>query len=577
MLRRMLRTVKRNTGLGALRRLMSLMGAALIIGPTMGCMLGPDFQTPEAPVAELWREAGQQGLTRQPVEQADWWRQFNDPVLDRLIEQAIANNNDLDRAALNIVQARTSRVIGLLTYFPFVKGGASAAHVNFSETVKPNIEVNIPELGPIAQAVLAKAPKIEVSTSDNLDMYSAGLDAIWELDLWGVRRRDNESIRAQLQAAFAGYDDVLVSVIAEVAVNYIEIRAADKRIESMRQVADLQRNFLKVTEERYAKGESPETDVLLAQTLTGMSDAAVPALENVRRVSENALCILLGTTPQDLSAQLGATAALPTPPASIAMGIPADLLRRRPDIRMAEHLAHAQCAQIGMAKADILPSFSLIGSIGYSSTDSDRLFDRESIGGAYGGAVSITRLINYPLFVQRVRKENVAFEQALIAYEQAVLTAAQEAENAMYGYLKSREQADILRPAVAAARRASELAVGAYQQGQVIVSVPLVALSILAGQEDRVIAQDATAAMQVVALNKALGGGWEWRQGEQLVPEATAERLKDRSEWRSFGGRWMLDTRRDKSGSGTAAPITTSTPVGVRSIEPGSNVQQLTD
>lgn len=574
----MLKLEKTSKGNNAFRRTMPALALAVLILPMTGCLLGPDFEAPEAPVAETWRDAGAEAFSRQPVTQIEWWKAFNDPVLNRLVEQAIANNKDLQTAALNVVQARTTRVVGILTYFPLITGNASAAHVNFSETVKPNIEVDIPELGPIAQAVIARAPKIEVSTSDNLNMYSAGLDAIWELDLWGVKRRNNESIRAQLQAAFAGYDDVLVAVIAEVAVNYIEIRAADRRIEALAGVVELQKKFLSVTQARFDSGEAAETDVLLAQTLTGISESAVPALENTRRVSENALCILLGMTPRDLGSELGEGGSIPVPPASMAAGIPADLLRRRPDVRMAEHMAHAQSARIGAAKGDILPSFSLIGSIGYSSTDSDRLFDRESIGGAYGGNVSITKLINYPVFVQRVRLEDAKFEQALIAYEQAVLRASQEAENAMYGFLKTREQVEILKPSVDAAERASQLAVGAYEQGKVIVSVPLVALSIYGGQQDNVIAKEATAAMQIVALNKALGGGWELRQHDELLPDAMRERMKDRSDWWSFGGRHVLRTHRgDASGRSSGGTNAAAALPDLHAAGDGSNVSSIVD
>lgn len=557
-------------------RLAITLALGILILPATGCLLGPDFESPEVEMSAAWRDESQGPFNRQPVTQIEWWKQFNDPVLNQLVEQAIANNHDLETAALNVVQARAGRVVGILNFFPLIMGKASAAHVNFSETVKPNIDVDIPELGPIAQAVIARAPKIEVTTSDNLNMYSAGLDAIWELDLWGSKRRNYEALVAEIQAAYAGYDDVLVSVIAEVAINYIEIRAADSRIAALRSVVAQQQHFFEITQARFEAKKAPETDVLLAQTLTGISESGVPALENTRRLSENALCILLGIAPQDLSALLG-EGDIPMPPASVATGIPADLLRRRPDVRRAEHQAHAQCARIGISKAEILPSFSLIGSIGYSSTDSDRLFDRESIGGAYGGTVSITKLINYPGFVQKVRMEDARFEQAMLAYEQAVLRASQEAENAMFSFLKTREQIEILTPSVQAAERASDLAVGAYNQGQVIVSVPLVALSIYGGQQDKVLAQRAAAAMQIVALNKALGGGWELRQHDELVPEATRERMKSRSDWWSFGGRHALRTHRGEPSGRTSGSSARRQPVETRRIEPGSNVQSHVD
>lgn len=509
-----------------------------------GCKFGPDFERPDPELERAWRDAGGP-FVASPVDQIEWWREFNDPVLNRLVEIAIANNPDLQTAALSIVQARAARAVGFLSFFPFITGGAGAAHVNFSQTVKPEVEVDIPELGPIAAAVGARVPRPEVTLSDSLDYYSVGVDAIWEIDLWGVKRRNAEALKAQLAAAYAGYDDVLVSVIAEVALNYIEIRSIDERIEALRNILTLQENFQAITEERFESGQAMETDFLLAVTLTGITASGVPALEYQRRVSENAIVLLTGIPLGDLEAAMVEYKGIPLPPPSIAVGIPNDLLRRRPDVRRAELLAWEQAAEIGKAKGNIMPSLALIGGVGLKSTDSDRLFKSDSITGTYGAAASITSLINYPAFVQKVRLEDAQFEQALLNYEETVLEAKVEAENAMFGFLRLNERVEILAPSIDAVSRASDLAVAAYQQGKVIVSVPLVALTIYASQQDSLIATRAGAAMQVVALNKALGGGWELRQQEQLLPEELRERMKDRSDWWSFGGRWALDTQRE--------------------------------
>jgi len=282
--------------------------------------------------------------------------------------------------------------------------------------------------------------------------------------------------------------------------------------------------------------------VQLARTLVALVEPTIPALESELGQSENALCILLGKMPQNVQAELGTSAPIPSVPAKLAVGVPADLLRRRPDVRMAERQAHAQCARIGVAKAGIFPSFSLLGALGLQSSDSGRFFERESWTGAYGGAVGATGLVWYPFLVERVRVEDARFQEAMLQYKNTVLNAAREVENAQTAFLKSVEQQAILQGGSQAARRATELAIDAYRQGKIIVSVPLVALTFEAGLEEQAIAAEGAAATNLVAMYKALGGGWQVREGQDLVPEEIRRQMEDRSDWWSFAGKYDLRT-----------------------------------
>jgi outer membrane protein TolC len=244
--------------------------------------------------------------------------------------------------------------------------------------------------------VLQVSGEPDVSLRPSLDMYGAGFDAIRGLELWGKRRRLSEGARAALEAAYADYDDVLVSLAGEVAATYFQIRTLGHQLKVTRESVALQKKFESIAQEGFKAGRNPETDAELAAALRGATDLAIPKFEEDLEKAENALCALLGKAPCDLRNELGTDGAIPAVPERIAAGVPADLLRRRPGVRLAERTAHAQCARIGFRKASILPSFNLIGAIGLQSTDSDRFFRRDGVRGAYGGLVNVTNLICHP-------------------------------------------------------------------------------------------------------------------------------------------------------------------------------------
>jgi NodT family efflux transporter outer membrane factor (OMF) lipoprotein len=483
------------------------------------------------------------------VNKVEWWKSLNDPVLDSLIEEAFRQNPTLQAASLRVVQARIGRSAAGYTLYPLIMAQGSATHAEFSQTMKPDVDVTVSDR---LQQILAlpilnrreREKLLDVKMTPKLDVYSAGFDAIWELDLWGEKRRLIESKNANLQAAYAGYDDVMVSLAGEVAINYVQIRVITERLDVLRQNVKMMKDFQAVTEKRYANKESSETDVQLARTLVAIIEAGEPKLQTAQRSAENALCLLVGKMPQDLHSQLFAGSSFPTLPPQMAVGIPADLLRRRPDVRRAEYLAHAQCARIGQAKASIFPSLSLFGSLGLQSSDSGKLFDSQSKTSAYGGLLKATGLVNYPITIQRVRLEDAQLQEALLAYESAVLNAAREVEDAMTGHLNAKKEQAILLDGSKAAARSAQLAVGAYEQGKVIVSVPLVALTFQANLQDQVIAAQGDSIVKAIAMYKALGGGWQSRESQELVPEHIREEMKNRTDWWTFTGKKDLRTAR---------------------------------
>ncbi len=514
-------------------------------------MLGPKFQTPAVMTAQQWRDMGQPQYTGQPVDQVEWWKSLNDPILNSLIQQAFEQNLTLQAASLRIVQARIGHVAAGWAFFPLITGQGSISHNNMSTNVKPEVEIDLPQtqrkLPPAVRNHLrSNLPTVNVSPE--LDVYDAGFDAIWELDLWGKRRQLFRATGEQLKAAYASYDAIMVSLAAEVAKTYIQIRTTDQRIAALKELVGTMNGFVTLTEERFNKKEALITDVKLAKLLSGIVQSEMPPLEAARRQQENNLCVLLGKAPQTLHQNIGTTGTIPVAPTQNVVGIPADLLRRRPDVRMAEHLAAAQCARVGMAKAIILPSFNIFGSIGFSSSDSDNFFQSDSVKSAYGGLVKVTNLINYPVTVEFVRNEDAQFEEALLNYRETVLNANLEVENSMYSFLKAQDETALLEGNVKDALDTANQTMAAYKEGKVIVSEPLTALTFLASQQDQMWAWRGQATTDFVSIYKALGGGWQNRVSQELVPEYIREQMKKQADWWSFTGKHDLSTVQVKKG-----------------------------
>ena len=253
----------------------------------------------------------------------------------------------------------------------------------------------------------------------------------------------------------------------------------------MRDLYNVMSGFVTLTQERYDRNEVLITDVMLAKLLMGIVQTSIPPLETALREQQNSLCVLLGKVPQDIDEDIGTSGTIPLAPAQAAVGIPADLLRRRPDVRMAEYLAAAQCARVGMAKATIMPSLSLFGSIGLRSTSSEKFFRDDSVRSAYGGLLNANGLILYPITVENVRFQDAQFEEAMLQYKDTVLRANLEVENNMYAFLKGLDESAIYEDNVRLATDTVRLTESAYKDGKAIVSIPLAALTFLVSQTDQ--------------------------------------------------------------------------------------------
>ena len=309
----------------------AVLTAALCVS---GCMVGPDYTAPEATIEANWQDVNQAGLTADASEQKLWWKAFNDPVLDKLVSMAYADNLELKVAGLRVLEARARRGIAAGEFFPQVQQLAgSDAMVNTS------------------------ADTANTLVNDNFHDFAIGADVFWEVDVWGRFRRGIESEDASLYASVMNHDDVLVSLVSEVASAYVDIRSLDERLAYAQANVKIQKDTVDVVDVRFRNGATTDLDVQQAKSNLANTQSLVPRLQNVRQQMVYRLCLLLGLTPRSLDEVLGESGDVPGPPASVAMGVPAELLRRRPDIRRAEREAAAQCARIGVAVSQLYPHF----------------------------------------------------------------------------------------------------------------------------------------------------------------------------------------------------------------------------
>jgi NodT family efflux transporter outer membrane factor (OMF) lipoprotein len=494
------------------RTLLLITAGTLLAG---GCTkVGPDFVRPEAPVAEHWIDPESPMIKHGDEDYSNWWKVFNDPTLDALIQSAYNQNLTLQIAGLRVLEARA--VLGVATgnlYPQTQQASADYAQIGLSK--------NSPNFVPGIDRFFGQA--------------SIGFDAAWELDFWGRFRRGVESADANFVAGIAGYDDVLVTLTAEVARSYVLIRTLEERIFLARENVQIQQESLRIAQVRFDHGAVTELDVQQAKSLLRGTQALIPQLQTSLRQAENALSILLGMPPQDLGAVLAGKGQIPTAPTEVTIGVPAELLRRRPDIKQAELLAASQSSQIGIAKADLYPSFTLFGTIGLSSANTGRsnisdLFDDESIT-LNAGPSFRWNLFNYGRLKNIVRIEDARFEQLLVNYQNVVLQAAREVEDALVGFVRSGEGAGFLQESVEAAKRASELAMIQYREGVVDYQRVLDTDRFLTEQQDSYTATRGDIALNLIALYKALGGGWQMRLGKDVVPASIKEEMDQRTDW----------------------------------------------
>jgi NodT family efflux transporter outer membrane factor (OMF) lipoprotein len=431
----------------------------------------------------------------------DWWQSsFNDAVLDRLVDEALKENLTLRSAALRVAQSQQLLRIAIGGRYPQQQLGAGSA-------VK------------------------ERSSGTTFETYDLNVSATWEIDFWGRFRRQIETAAAQLDGSVASYDGALVSLISQVARSYILIRTFQQRITVTEQNVKLQETSLRIARAKFTAGDVSELDVDQAETLLYNTRATLSDLRTSLQQTRNSLAVLLGKPPQDLGYLLGEKSVIPKPPEAVALGMPQDLIRRRPDIRIAERALAAQSAQIGVAVTDLYPAFSISGSIGSLSDDTGNLFEGESKAWDFGGGFQ-WNLFNYGRLRSNVRLQDALFQQLLVDYLNTVLAAQADVENALTAYLRSFDQLQDYRLAADASTRSVNIATIQYQEGAIDFDTLITTLNANVQQQDLFASSQGTVATNLVAVYRALGGGWSLRDGRDpvdLLPEEMKQQMRERT------------------------------------------------
>jgi NodT family efflux transporter outer membrane factor (OMF) lipoprotein len=493
----------------------TLASVALLLS---ACAVGPKYERPATPVNAEWStKAETPGVTKaEPA--TEWWKEFNDPALDHLIEMAYHQNLPLQLAGLRIMESRAQLGIAIGRQYPQVQVvTASATATRLTDRAAQNLNV-------------------DPTFWDN----QASFDAAWEADFWGKFRSDVKANDASHLATVADYDNAIVSLTAEVARTYAVMRTFEVLVEQARSNATLQEEGLRIADSRFRHGVTSELDVAQAATLLETTRTSIPKLQSGLLQSENALSTLLGQPTGSMEALVVQSKGIPVATAEVAASLPAELLRRRPDVRSAELLAIAQCARIGVAKADLYPRFVLFGSIGTQGlsgatpqagqADYGKIFSAGSFFYSFGPRL-IWPILNYGRIKNNVRVEDARFQQTLVSYHNVVLKAAQEVEDALVGYLKSQEALVSAQKAVDAAVRSVDLAVSQYREGAVDYQRVLDAQRVLLQVENDLAQTKSSIATNRIALYKALGGGWELRTGQPVLPESMVNQMEERSNW----------------------------------------------
>ena len=493
-----------------------------------GCSVGPNYIKPKAEVSPKWLEEGDPRVKTAASDYRNWWKAFNDPVLDRLIERAYRENLSLRIAGVRVLEARAQLGIATGRLYPQTQqASGSVQRIRISE--------RSPQAAFFQSPPSKTAPEPSASSLFEYWQDQVGLTASWEIDFWGKFRRAIESADASLLATVADYDSALVSLTADVTNSYILIRTLEKRLGIARQNVDTQNESLKIAEDRFQYGMASRLDVEQAKTVLNDTRASIPALETQLQQAKNGLSVLLGLPPSDLADALEGSSEIPVSPPEIVVGIPNDLLRRRPDVRSAEYQAAAQSAQIGVARADLYPAFSLTGMFGFLSSDANHfklsdMFAWKSRVLQAGPSVQ-WNIFNYGRITNNVRVQDARFEQLLIAYQNVVLKAQQEVEDALVAFLRAQERAEFLARSTAAAKTSLDLAVLQYREGLKDFTTVLIAQQALLNEQDNLTITLSSISSNLVGVYRALGGGWEIREGEEWVPPAIKEEMGKRTNW----------------------------------------------
>jgi NodT family efflux transporter outer membrane factor (OMF) lipoprotein len=489
-------------------------GIALLL---VGCTVGPDYEAPDYSVPDEWRAAVVEELEDENAPLEMWWTELQDTVLTDLIQRAELANLNLQAAVARVAEARARRGIAKGGFYPDIFLGGAYSYQKVSEKGVEGVAGGGGDGDGDGEGDGEASP-----VADPFSSWVFGLDLTWELDLFGRVRRTVESATASLQASVEDYRDVLVTLYAETATAYVDVRTFQQRLSFARQNVQAQEESLELTRDRYLAGLTSVLDVAQAEQNLATTRSLIPTLQTGLEASLNRLAVLLAQTPGSLHEELGIARPIPEPTDAVAVGIPADLLRRRPDIRRAERELAAQTARIGVATADLYPSFSIGGSVGMEA------LDLTDLGSAGTGFFSIFPSFNWPIFSagkirNRIRVEEARTEQALIFYELTVLEALEEVQDAIVAYAQETARRDRLTEAVDASQRAVDLVRTQYLSGLTNFQNVLDTQRSLFNQQDLLAESEGFVVQNLILLNRSLGGGWQVSGDATLQARASRE------------------------------------------------------
>ncbi|RBP05739.1 NodT family efflux transporter outer membrane factor (OMF) lipoprotein [Roseiarcus fermentans] len=501
----------------AARRPSAGLAALALALPLAACSVGPTFVTPQASVESRWKDAGFPAVVTSREDYERWWAAFRDPVLSRLVDMAYAENLTLMAAGARVIEARAALGQAIGEVYPQTQQlNGTATYLQPSRTD-------------------ATSNPNDAITSKEFWRVNLGGQVGWELDLWGKFRHGVEQADSAYLASIATYDDVLVTLIGDVASDYVQIRTLETQIAVARENVVKQKSALAIADARFKGGATSELDVFQAQNVLGQTEAAIPQLTAQLQQTENALAVLVGVPPASVGGLLRGSRGIPAPPRAVAVGVPADLLRRRPDVRAAELKAEAQSAKVGIAAADLYPAFSLGGALGtlVSTTNGNKinqLFTSPSLTFAFGPSFSWP-VLNYGQITNQVRAEDAELQALLNDYKNVVLKAQREVENGLAGFVQGRQQVVYLKVSADAASSALTVAIAQYQLGSRDFTTVLTAEQNLYQAQNNLAAAEGGVSASLTTAYRALGGGWQIREGAEFVNDANRAEMRARTNY----------------------------------------------
>jgi NodT family efflux transporter outer membrane factor (OMF) lipoprotein len=468
-----------------------------------GLKVGPEYSTPPAAAAHDWIQSDDPHVQRSQIDSGRWWEVFQDPILTGLIDTAYRENPNLRAVGARVLEARAGQAISVGNMFPQSQQ-ATALYT------RGNLNSRMPIIGDTTRLLPPGSPNPLAFSN-----WFYGFNLSWELDLWGRLRRSVESSNASLDASVEDYDAALVTLFADVATSYVQYRVAEQRIKIARDNVRIQEGVVALAAEKFRVGTATQLDVQQARTVLEQTRSTIPAQEIVMGQANDTLCTLLGMPPHDLRGELGpgpplGSSPIPNTPVWVAAGIPADLLRRRPDVRGAERLVAAQSAQIGVAEADLYPTLFINGTLGWDAENFSQAFSGKSFLGLLLPGFR-WNVLNYGRVLNNVRLQQARTGELIAAYQNKVLTAGREAQVSLRSFLKTHEQAEDLARSVEAAAAATKVGINQYRTGTIDFNRVFNLETTQVEQQDRLATSQGDIALSLIAVYRAIGGGWEFR------------------------------------------------------------------